>query len=132
MAIFKCKCCGGKLDLVEGQSVVECSYCGVEQTLPKSVDPDVQEIFNNANALRQKCEFDKAEKLYEKVLEKNPEEAEAYWGIVLCSFGIEYVKDPGTEKRIPTCHRVSYDSVVADDNYKQAVKYADALQKSVY
>ena len=132
MAILRCKSCGGELDFVEGQSVVECNYCGNKQTLPKTVDSDVQEMFNNANTLRQKCEFDKAEKLYEKVLAKNPEEAEAYWGIVLCNFGIEYVKDPGTEKRIPTCHRVSYDSVVADDNYKQAVKYADALQKSVY
>ena len=132
MAIFRCKSCSGELDVQDGLSVVECEYCGNKQTLPKTVDSDVQEIFNRANFLRQKCEFDKAEKLYEKVLEKNPEEAEAYWGIVLCSFGIEYVRDPGTEKRIPTCHRVSYDSVVADDNYKQAVKYADAMQRPIY
>ena len=132
MAIFRCKSCSGELDVQEGQSVVECEYCGNKQTLPKTADSDIQELFNRANFLRQKCEFDKAEKLYEKILEKNPEEAEAYWGIVLCSFGIEYVKDPGTERRIPTCHRVSYDSVVADDNYKQAIKYADAMQRPVY
>ena len=107
MAIFKCKCCGGILDLIEGQSVVKCGYCDVEQTLPKTLDSNIQEIFNNANSLRQRCEFDKAEKLYEKVLESNPEEAEAYWGIVLCNFGIEYVKDPGTERRIPTPRQIA-------------------------
>ena len=32
-------------------------------------------------------------------------EAEAYWGLVLCRYGIEYVNDPATGKKVPTCHR---------------------------
>ena len=28
MAVIKCKMCGGDLDLIEGQSVTECEYCG--------------------------------------------------------------------------------------------------------
>ena len=34
MAVIKCKMCGGDLDLVEGQSVAECEYCGSRQTVP--------------------------------------------------------------------------------------------------
>ncbi len=46
-----------------------------------------------------KSEFDKAQDLYEKIVSANPNEAEAYWGIVLCKYGIEYVEDPITKKR---------------------------------
>lgn len=132
MAIFRCKSCGGDLEVKDGVSVVECEYCGNKQTLPKVTDENLQSLFNRANFFRQKCEFDKAEKLYEKILEEDEREAEAYWGIILCKFGIEYVNDPATDRRIPTCHRASYESVVADDNYKQALKYADAIQRPVY
>ena len=38
MAVFKCKMCGGDLDVVDGMSVAECEYCGTKQTLPKLND----------------------------------------------------------------------------------------------
>ena len=61
-----------------------------------------------------------------------PEEAEAYWGLVLCKYGIEYVDDPGTGKKIPTCHRSSFDSVMDDENFEQACENADMVAKKVY
>lgn len=36
MAVFKCKMCGGNLDVADGMTVCECEYCGTKQTLPKS------------------------------------------------------------------------------------------------
>ena len=132
MALFKCKMCGGSLEVTDGATIIECEYCGTQQTLPKTTDENVQSLFNRANLLRQKNEFDKAEAIYEKIIEADETEAEAYWGVILCKFGIEYVEDPKTYKRIPTCHRTSYDSIVADDYYKKALEYADMTQRSVY
>ena len=132
MAIFKCKTCGGSVTVIDGASIGECEYCGTQQTLPKTTDENIQNLFNRANLLRQKNEFDKAESLYEKILEADEKEAEAYWGVILCKFGIEYVEDPKTYKRIPTCHRTSYDSIVADEYYKRALEYADMTQRSMY
>ncbi len=132
MAILKCKMCGGDLEISADASIVECEYCGTKQTLPKSNDEVIQNLFNRANNLRLKCEFDKAEQIYEKIVQKNDAEAEAHWGIVLCKYGIEYVEDPKTLSRIPTCHRTSYDAVTADADYLAAIKYADAFQKSIY
>ena len=63
MAVFKCKMCGGAIDITSGQSVVECAYCGTQQTIPKSTDENIQTMFNRANLLRQKNEFDKAEEM---------------------------------------------------------------------
>ena len=132
MAIIKCKMCGGDLEIAAGVTVAECEYCGTKQTLPKVNDEVVQNLFNRANNLRLKCEFDKAEQIYEKILQENDTEAEAHWGIVLCKYGIEYVEDPKTFKRIPTCHRTSYDAVATDADYLAAIENADAVQRSIY
>ena len=105
MAVFKCKMCGGNLEVADNMSVCECEYCGTKQTVPKTRDDIVFNLFNRANNLRIKCEFDKAQEIYEKIVASNPDEAEAYWGIVLCKYGIEYVEDPATFKKVPTCHR---------------------------
>lgn len=132
MAIMKCKMCGGELTFTPGETVGTCDYCGTKQTLPKSTDENLQSLFNRANVLRMKADFDKAADIYEKILQVSGTEAEAYWGLVLCKYGIEYVEDPTTFKRIPTCHRASFDAVVADDDYKMAVQYADMMQKELY
>ena len=130
--IIKCKMCGGSLEVQEGATTCTCDYCGTQQTIPSARDEGIQTLFNRANVLRMKAEFDKAEEIYEKILQQNEEEAEAYWGLILCKYGIEYVEDPTTYKRVPTCHRASYDSVSADEDYKNAIRYADMTQKGIY
>ena len=132
MALFKCKMCGGDLEIAEGVSIAECEYCGTKQTVPKSMDENLHNLFNRANTLRIKSEFDKAEKLYEKIIQADSTQSEAYWGLILCKYGIEYVDDPATYKKIPTCHRASYDSIIADDDYKSALENADMSQRAIY
>ena len=132
MALFKCKMCGGDLEIIAGSTVAQCEYCGSIQTLPNANDENLQNLYNRANALRFKSEFDKAEKLYEKIIQEDNTQAEAYWGLILCKYGIEYVDDPATGKKIPTCHRASYDPIVADDDYKAALANADISQRSIY
>ena len=132
MTVFKCKMCGGSIDVVNNESVAECEYCGTKQTLPTAQDENLQALFNRANQLRMKSEFDRAETLYEKIIQNKPDEPEAHWGLILCKFGIEYVEDPKTFKRIPTCHRTSFDSITADDDYKEALKYSDSIQRALY
>jgi len=132
MAIIKCKMCGGDLKLVEGVSTAECEFCGSVQTVPKVDDEKKLTLFGRANRLRTACDFDKAAGIYETIVADFPEEAEAYWGLVLCKYGIEYVDDPGTGRKIPTCHRSNYDSVLSDDNYEQAVENADISARRLY
>ena len=132
MAIIKCKMCGGDLDLVEGASTAACEYCGSVQTVPKADDEKKLTLFARANRLRAACDFDKAAGIYESIVADFPGEAEAYWGLVLCKYGIEYVDDPGTGKKIPTCHRSSYDSVLADPDLEQAMENADVVAQGLY
>lgn len=132
MAIFKCKMCGGDLDVRTGETVCECDYCGAHQTVSSVNDDIIVNLFNRANNLRIKNEFDKAQEIYEKIVSKNPHESEAYWGMVLCKYGIEYVEDPSTYNRIPTCHRTQIESVITDVDYISAMENADSFQKALY
>ena len=51
MAIFKCKMCGGDLDVVDGMSVAECEYCGTKQTLPKLNDNEKEIMYEETTSL---------------------------------------------------------------------------------
>ena len=132
MSIFKCKMCGGTIEFNQGDTVGVCDSCGTKQTLPNVNDDAINSLYNRANTLRMKSEFDRAEELYNKIIATDEKQAEAYWGIILCKFGIEYVEDPKTFKRIPTCHRTSFEAITADEDFKLAVKYGDTEQKKIY
>ena len=131
MAVYKCKMCAGVLNVTEGMTVCECEYCGTAQTIPRTDNEQTINMFNRANHFRQQCEFDKAAEIYEKMT-ANSDDAELYWSIVLCRYGIEYVDDPRTKKKIPTCHRTQYKSILDDADYLQAIAHADMRQKIIY
>lgn len=132
MAIIKCKMCGGDLTISEGTTVAECEYCGTKQTVPNADNEKKLTLFSRANRLRLASEFDKASGVYESIVTDFPEEAEAYWGLVLCKYGIEYVDDPATGKKIPTCHRSSFESILEDSDFEQACENADVIARKVY
>ena len=132
MVFFKCKMCGGSLKIENNESVAVCEYCGTRQTLPKLDDEKRANLYDRANHFRRNNEFDKAEGIYEQILNEDNTDAEAYWSLVLCRYGIEYVEDPVSHKRVPTVNRAQFTSVFDDDNYKSALKYADDSQRRIY
>ena len=118
MAIFKCKMCGGTLDVQDGMTVIECEYCGTSQTLPRLNDERKANLYDRANHFRRSNDFDKAITIYEQILNDDNTDAETYWSLVLCRYGIEYVEDPSTHKRVPTVNRAQFTSVFDDEDYK--------------
>ena len=52
MSTFKCKLCGGELQINPGESVAVCEYCGTTQTLPiyiysmtrKRISPEINAL----------------------------------------------------------------------------------------
>ena len=122
MAIMiKCKMCGGDLALTEGSTIATCEYCGTTQTVPTQDNEKKLVQFERADRLRRNCEFDKAAGVYESIVADFRQEAEAYWGLVLCKYGIEYVDDPATGKKVPTCHRSSFESIMEAPNFEQVL-----------
>lgn len=132
MVILRCKMCGGSLSIEDGSSVCLCEYCGSKQTVPALDDDKKTKLFERANRLRFNCDFDKASSIYETIVSEYPEEAEGYWGLLLSKYGIEYVDDPNTGKKTPTCHRSSFDSFMDDEDFELVMEYSDTLSKSIY
>lgn len=132
MSVFKCKMCGGTLEINNEETVAICEYCGTKQTIPKLSDEKRANLYDRANHFRRNDEFDKAMNMYEQILSEDGEDAEAYWSIVLCRYGIEYVEDPVSHKRVPTVNRTQFTSIFKDEDYKSAIRYADSYQREVY
>ena len=132
MVTLKCKMCGGELQITEDTSVCECEYCGSKQTIPTVDDEKLMKLYDRANRLRMSNEFDKAAGVYESIIEESDTEAEAYWGLLLCKYGIEYVDDPASGDKVPTCHRSSFDSILEDPDFEMVMENSDALARSVY
>ena len=132
MSVFKCKMCGGTIEFEPGSTVGVCEYCGTKQTLPKLDDDKKANLYDRANHFRRSNDFDKAANIYEQILAEDNTDSEAYWSLVLCRYGIEYVEDPTTHSRIPTVNRAQFTSIYADEDYKSAIEYADNYQKEIY
>ncbi len=132
MAVFKCKMCGGTMEVDANATVAVCEYCHTRQTLPRISTDKKQMLYDRAEHFRSANDFDKAYSLYEQITIEDPDDAEAYWDLVLCTYGIEYVEDPASHKRVPTVNRTQFVSVFEDLNYQKAVSLADVLQREVY
>lgn len=132
MATLRCKKCGGDLNIIEDSTICECEYCGSKETVPTIDDEKIMRLYERANRLRMSNEFDKAAGVYESIVEQSETETEAYWGLVLCKYGIEYVDDPASGNKIPTCHRSSFDSVMEDDDFELVMENADLMSRNVY
>lgn len=132
MSVLICKMCGGDLEVVEGMTTVRCPYCGTNQTLPKFDNERRLRLYDRANHFRRGNDYDKAMAVYEQILNEDQTDSEAYWGIVLCRYGIEYVEDPVMHRMIPTINRAQYSSILADEDYKAALRYADTVQAGIY
>lgn len=132
MSFFKCKMCGGTIEFNTGDTIGTCDSCGTKQTLPRIDGTKRANLYDRANHFRRANEYDKAANLFNQILNEDPEDAEGYWSLVLCKYGIEYVEDPTSKKRIPTVNRAQFISIFQDENYKAALKYADDFQKEIY
>ena len=132
MSLLKCKMCGGTMETIEGTTVAQCEYCGTKQTVPRLNDERKANLYDRANHFRRNNEYDKAMSIYERILDEDSSDAEAYWSLVLCRYGVEYVEDPLTGKRIPTVNRTQFQSIFSDPDYKATLEYADAYQKALY
>lgn len=132
MAVFKCKMCGGDLQIIDGKTTAQCEYCGCIQTIASTSDEKKIALFNRANSLRMKNEFDKAMATYENIIMEYPNEVEAHWGVLLCRYGVEYVDDPRTKEKVPTCNRTQFKYIFDDEDYKFVINNCDVISKDLY
>ena len=132
MTIFKCKMCGGDMTVDRSTGIAVCDYCGTKQTLPQFTDESSELLYNRGNNYLMQNEFDKAENIFNQLLSINPQDAEIYWDLVMCRYGVTFVKDSKSGRYIPTCNRTHYLPIFQDENYKNAIKFSFGDKKEYY
>ena len=131
MGGLKCKMCGSNLDIGDSITVCKCEKCGTSQTVPDIEDDKELKLFERAGRLRFNCDFDKAAGIYYTITDSYTEEAEGYWGLILCKYGIEYA-DNASGKKVPVCHRISYDSVMDDEDFELVMENSDSESRAIF
>ena len=123
MAAFVCRFCGAALEL-SNSTVCECKSCGRIQSVPLIDSTEKNELLLRAEQLRGEQRYDKAIQLYEKMLSLSPKDADLYWALALCKYGVLFFMDGGV-----TLNRTQAHSFLSDSDYHQALGFANEKQR---
>lgn len=115
-----CGICGGSVNPDESGAVGTCLGCGTSLPFPKS---DIKKL-NRITYLRNTFKFAEAAKFAEELTEKNPDDSAAHWAMLLCEYGIQYVRDGAN--RVPVCRKdvTALKPVRESNNLKKAISAA--------
>lgn len=136
LEVVRCKNCGGTLDLTKARNgVVECAYCGSKLTVPKTIaSSDALDSLRQGEHDLDTCKFDDAYTAFAKAAEYDKSEPEAYFGMALAEFKVQYLKDEVADppRLQPICHEISDKKFKENKNYKKALDLATAEQRTEY
>ena len=135
MSVFKCKMCGGDLDVKQDDTIVECSYCGTNQTVPSANTTEIKVVINKDGKeddasiettidyvllLIEDGELYKAEKLLEQVISKVPKHPMIYIAKLLIECGVKKQEDLALLE----------DDFTSSSNYQKAIRFAGPALKT--
>ncbi len=133
MEIIKCKNCGAQLDITKAVGgVAECEFCHSKHTLAKSTDTNAVNFLRMGEHNLDVCKFDDAYTAFAKAAQYDSNESEAYFGMALSEYRVQYIKDIVNNRLQPICHEIS-DKVFGDNkNYNAALASASPQQRTEY
>ncbi len=102
------------------------------QTVPLLDYDEKVVLWERADNLRRSGEYDRAADIYDQLAALDDGEPDVFWSRMLCRYGVEYVEENGTNRRIPTINRIQYKAVIDDEDYRAALKLADGDQQRLY
>ena len=127
----KCSICGADLIFPAGINEVLCEFCLRPNARPKS-RPSETTLMKYANERRNLGDFDKAAEGYRQVLQKNMEEHEARWGLLLCKYGVMYVEDSVSGKRMITCRKAVASAMQTEPDFLICCQQAEGEVREAY
>lgn len=131
MPNFKCKMCGGEINIIEDR-LGKCEFCDTKVLLPKIRHDRVVMWYNRGNHFRNVGEYDRAYSEFENIIAEDRDDAEAHWNLVLCRYGITYVRDEDSGEFKPTISRMNNTLVIEDPDYQAAIRSSDEETQKFY
>ncbi|MCF0224333.1 MAG: toll/interleukin-1 receptor domain-containing protein, partial [Fibrobacter sp.] len=131
---FTCRNCNADLDTGKAiDGVISCPYCGTPWTLPKrDIAPESARLIYAGYASLDVSKFDEAFTYFSKASELAPKEPEAYFGMALATYQVQYLKDVEKNRLQPICHRFVNKKFRDDVNYQKALSLATYNQGKEY
>lgn len=122
--LLDCECCGGKLNKVS-ETQYRCDYCGNEKFIETILSSEVIMLLNQANALKNKGDFDGAYDVFCEIIRKDPDNVDAHMGLFYCDYGVMHVEDVESKEFIPTCNKINNKIVFENKHYLKASSLAN-------
>ena len=133
--VIKCKDgCGASIDLRRAtDDVVECEICFRKYPVPKKdISPVALSFLRQGEHDLDTGKFDEAYTAYARATDYDSQEPEAYWGMALAEFKVQYIKDTVNNRLQPICHEFTDKQFTQNKNYLSALKFATQKQEKVY
>ncbi len=125
-----CNICLQPVTIQEYTPSMKCPHCQHLQGVPKLRNESKIRLLDYAAHHRSKRCFKEAISAYQKALSYDSEDAEVYWLMALCQYGIVYEKVDGCyEMRMYSCLEKS---IYMSSYYKAAIKFSHPRQRSLY
>lgn len=86
----------------------------------------IKKLYERAEKLKQRGDFDKAYAVYKEASEADHESPKGFWGMVLCKYGILY------EENGPVMKRPSDESIMEDEAFERVMENAEGETRSEY
>ena len=132
MPVINCKFCEGRVEYQEGELTGVCNKCHTTQTLPDLKNEENINLYNKATLFIRNYEFDEAQKLLTQLLSENSCDAEIYWNLALCCYGITYENDITAKSIVPVIHRIRDESFYTNQYYSSNVRFWGETNKNIY
>ena len=130
--VFKCKMCGGDLDIKDGENITQCPYCGSYQTIPNTEiletgneKSKVSSLLKRAFIFLEDGDFDKADDYCEKVLDIEPENALAYLGKLMVEQRVRKREELADGRRYLTSVKNSENTFETSSNFQKIIRFGD-------
>lgn len=131
---LRCKTCGEPLNLSNAHDgTIKCAICDSVFTLPKeSASQKVLDFLSQGEHDLDTGKFDDAYSAFAKAAELDPTEPEAYWGMALADFKVQYLKDEVNNRLQPICCAVTDRKFIGNDNFMRALMNGTPSQMFEY
>ena len=132
--VLKCRACGAPIDYTLARGgVVKCEYCCEYNTVPKKeTEPEALALIRSAAASLYSCDFDRAYDSYSRAAQIDASEPEAYFGMALAEYKVQYIKDELAGRYQPICHELQDRTFSENKNYFRALELSTPEQKEQY
>ena len=134
MVELRCRNCDAEIDVSKAfGGVVKCAFCGSVFTLPKPEQDSrvLSQLGIGQNEL-DCCSFDRAYTAFSKAAEWDESEPEAYFGMALADFKVQYLRDSVNNRLQPVCHEIDTRQIAQSADFKRALSLATSEQRAEY